>query len=129
MTKEGLRIMGQNMEYERSLLERERDALLDDLSRLRETLKGEVKVDAEEGDPDLHEREKSLILVQTLEARLLSVERALSAVDLGVYGICERCSSQIAPERLEARPDATLCLSCQREVERLAKRGLYRGRR
>jgi len=121
--------MGQNMEHERSLLERERDELLDDLSHLRETLKGEVKIDAEEGDPDLHEREKSLILVQTLEARLLSVERALRAVDLGVYGICERCGSQIAPERLEARPDATLCLSCQREVERLAKRGLYRGRR
>ena len=121
--------MERNLEHERALLEQEREELLDDLSRLRETLKAEVKVDAEEGDPDLHEREKNLALVQTLENKLQSIERALRAVGLGVYGICERCGKQISPERLEARPDATMCLSCQREVERLAKRGLYRERR
>jgi DnaK suppressor protein len=120
--------MGQEMELERSLLEHEREELLDDLSHLREALKGEVKVDAEEGDPDLHEREKNLALVQTLESNLKSIERALRAMELGVYGICERCSTKISPERMEARPDATMCLSCQREVERLTKRGLYRER-
>jgi len=120
--------MGQDMELERSLLQKEREELLDDLSRLREALKGEVKVDAEEGDPDLHEREKNLALVQTLESNLQSIERALRALDLGVYGTCERCGTKISPERLEARPDATMCLPCQREVERLAKRGLYRER-
>lgn len=120
--------MGADIELERTLLEREREELLDDLTRLREALKGEVKVDAEEGDPDLHEREKNLALVQTLAGKLQSIERALRAVDLGVYGICERCGTRIHPERLEARPDATMCLECQREVERLAKRGLYRER-
>ena len=120
--------MRHDMELERSRLEREREELQDDLSRLRESLKGEVKVDSEEGDPDLHEREKNLALVQTLESNLQSIDRALRALDLGVYGVCERCGIQIDPERMEARPDATMCLSCQREVERLAKRGLFRER-
>ena len=115
-----------NVQRERERLEREREDLLDDLQRLREALKAEVKVDAEEGDPDLHEREKNLALVQTLESQLQSIDRALRAIELGVYGVCERCGAQIDPARLEARPDATLCLPCQREVERLAKRGLYR---
>ncbi len=119
--------MGRDLKKERSALERERRELADDLERLRETLRGEVKVDTEEGDPDLHEREKNLALVQTLEGKLQSIERALRAVDLGVYGSCERCGQQIDRARMQARPDATLCLDCQREVERLAKRGQYRG--
>jgi DnaK suppressor protein len=112
---------------ERSILESERDEVQDDLSRLREALKvSEVKIDTEEGDPDLHEREKNLALAHALETKLQSLERALRAVDLGVYGVCERCGTQINAERMEAKPDAVLCLECQREVERLAKRGQYR---
>jgi DnaK suppressor protein len=118
--------MGYELAEERSKLEHERDELRDELDRLRDALKGEVKVDTEEGDPDLHEREKNLALLHTLDGKLQSIDRALRAVDLGVYGVCERCSQRIDPARLEARPDATMCLNCQREVERLAKRGLYR---
>jgi DnaK suppressor protein len=115
--------MKQKVAPERSALERERDELSEELERLRDALLGEVRVDLEEGDPDLHEREKNMALMQTLEGKLLSIERALRALDLGVYGVCERCSKQIDSERMEARPDATLCLDCQREVERLARRG------
>lgn len=118
--------MDLKIEEERAILERERKEISDDLERLREALRAEVKVDAEEGDPSLHEREKNLALLQTLEGKLKAIERALCAMDLGVYGICERCGQRIDPARLRARPDATLCLDCQREVERLAKRALYR---
>jgi DnaK suppressor protein len=118
--------MAYDMEQERSALLRERQELADELERLREALHSEVKVDIEEGDPDLHEREKNLALVQTLEGKMQSIDRALRALDLGVYGKCERCGQQIDRARLQARPDATLCLDCQREVERLAKRGVYR---
>ena len=115
--------MKQKVAPERSVLERERDELAEELERLRDALQGEVRVDLEEGDPDLHEREKNLALVKTLEGKLQSIERALRALDLGVYGVCERCGTHIDSERLEARPDATMCLDCQREVERLARRG------
>lgn len=109
---------------ERHKLVEEQRSMAGQLERLRETLKVEVDVDAEEGDPDLIEREKNVALVSQLEGRLARVQAALRSIDKGRYGICERCGIEIPTERLEVRPDATLCLSCQIEVEKLVKRGL-----
>jgi RNA polymerase-binding transcription factor DksA len=41
----------------------------------------------------------------------------------GKYGICESCGERIDPARLEILPEATLCLNCQRELERTRRRG------
>lgn len=106
----------------RKLLE-ERSRLSGELERLREALKTEVDVDAEEGDPDLIEREKNVALVSQLERKKEGVEAALRLIEKGKYGICERCGKEIPTERLEVRPDATLCVQCQAEVEKLIKRG------
>ncbi len=107
----------------RKLLE-ERTRLTGELERLREALKTEVDVDAEEGDPDLIEREKNVALLSQLERKMDDVEAALRLIEKGKYGICERCGKEIPTERLEVRPDATLCVQCQVEVEKLIKRGL-----
>jgi len=107
----------------RKLLE-EQTRISGELERLREALKIEVDVDAEEGDPDLIEREKNVALVSQLEARLARVQAALRSIEKGKYGVCERCNKEIPTERLEVRPDATLCVTCQAEVEKLIKRGL-----
>jgi DnaK suppressor protein len=110
---------------------RERRKLLEELTRitgalerLREALKVEVDVDAEEGDPDLIEREKNVALLTQLEHKLEGVDGALRSIEKGKYGICERCGKTINPERLEVRPDATLCINCQAEVEKLIRRGV-----
>ena len=109
---------------------RERQKLLDEqkriageLERLREALKVEVDVDAEEGDPDLIEREKNVALVSNLEVKLARVHAALRSIEKGKYGVCERCGKEIPTERLDVRPDTTLCVTCQAEVEKLIKRG------
>ena len=114
------------IEAEREKLEAERAAILDDIEHLKEWLQGEVDVDADEGDPDLAEREKNLALLIVMERKLESVNGALRAMEKGRYGICERCGEPIDPARLEVRPDATLCLNCQREVERIAKKAALR---
>lgn len=109
---------------ERHKLLEEQKRIAGELERLREALKVEVDVDAEEGDPDLIEREKNVALVSQLEVKLTRVQAALRAIEKGKYGICERCGQEIPTERLEVRPDATLCVTCQVEVEKLIKRGL-----
>lgn len=106
----------------RKLLE-ERSRLSGELERLREALKTEVDVDAEEGDPDLIEREKNVALLSQLERKKDDVEAALRLIEKGKYGTCERCGKEIPTERLEVRPDATLCVQCQVEVEKLIRRG------
>lgn len=117
-----------NMDAERAQLAQEEQAILDDITHVREWLQGEVDVDADEGDPDLAEREKNLALLITLERKLESIHAAMRAMEKGTYGICERCGKEIDPARLEVRPDATLCLDCQREVERLARKSALRQR-
>ena len=43
---------------------------------------------------------------------IASVKRALMRIDNGTYGECVRCGDEIAPKRLEARPEAALCFEC-----------------
>jgi len=110
------------LEKEKARLEQEYNDTLVELERLRELLRGEVEIDLDDFSPDLYERDKAMAIIQSLELKLESIRRALRAIEKGVYGICERCGQPIDPARLEAKPDATLCLKCQSEVERLAKR-------
>ena len=51
------------------------------------------------------------------------VERALERLAAGSYGLCDDCGQPIPPKRLEARPTATLCVSCQSKRELRANRG------
>jgi len=54
-----------------------------------------------------------------LDARELSqIERALARLKQGTYGLCESCSGKIPVGRLNALPYSTLCISCQREMEK-----------
>lgn len=49
---------------------------------------------------------------------LKKVEEALRRIDDGCFGECEDCEENIELKRLEARPTATLCVSCKEEQER-----------
>lgn len=40
------------------------------------------------------------------------IEAALARIAEGSYGRCAECDEPIAPARLEAMPDAVLCLDC-----------------
>jgi len=54
-----------------------------------------------------------------LDSRELSqIERALARLKQGTYGLCESCQHKIPVGRLNALPYTTLCIDCQREMER-----------
>jgi DnaK suppressor protein len=92
------------------------------LDHLRELMLAEVDVEPDEGDAEIFEREKNAALIAVLERKLQDIDSALRSMERGQYGICERCGNPIEVARLEVKPDATLCINCQAEVERLAKR-------
>src|SRR5262245_28754506 len=53
-----------------------------------------------------------------LDAReLTQIERALTRLKQGTYGLCEVCHKRIPVGRLNALPYSTLCIECQREME------------
>lgn len=96
--------------------------IIEDLEHLRADLRNMAEPSADETDVDAYEREKTWALVQRLERKLESVEHALRLARTGTYGICEGCGTRIDPARLEILPEATLCLDCQRKLERQNKR-------
>lgn len=106
----------------RERLEEERRDLLEEIERLRTLLKTETDAATQEGDPDVWEHERTLAFLEVAQTRLEAVELALKLVETGRYGTCQRCGSPIEKERLEALPDTSLCLKCQREIERLSNR-------
>jgi RNA polymerase-binding protein DksA len=103
-------------------LELTRQEILEDLEHLRVALRSMGEPAADQFDVDAYEREKTWALLHRLEEKLKSVEHALRMARAGAYGICESCGARIDPARLEVLPEATLCLDCQRQIERQHKR-------
>jgi len=67
---------------------------------------------------ETYDRELDYTLEENSEHVLGDIDVALKRVEDGTYGMCSNCGRQIAEERLEARPWATLCIECQRDRER-----------
>jgi RNA polymerase-binding transcription factor DksA len=64
------------------------------------------------------EREKDFSILDSVEAELADVERALTRLDDGTYGTCQACGAAIGDERLAAMPAARFCVAHQTEVEK-----------
>ncbi len=119
-------ISQETIEKERAHLLGEQRRLEDELVHLRENMQEEVDIEPDEGDPVFFEREKSAALMAVLDRRLQDINHALRSLEKGEYGICQRCGKPIDRERLEVKPDATLCLACQRDVEAANRRNRVR---
>ena len=63
------------------------------------------------------QRELQLTTQEILDREAEQVRDALRRREAGHYGICAECGQPIPAERLEARPEATLCIDCQRRQE------------
>lgn len=53
--------------------------------------------------------------------QLRALKHALAKFDDGSYGECESCGGAIGYSRLQARPDAVLCIACQTRMERAGR--------
>ena len=112
--------------YER--LKKEKTQLLEKLEQLR--VRGQPLAERREGSPfgkreeeadEASELEKRLALEKRLGESLNEVAHALQKYEAGTYGFCDSCGQAIEQARLEALPQATLCLSCKTRQAKDAK--------
>ncbi len=75
----------------------------------------------EEEANGVFELERGVALRECLVNALSEVEHALEKYEAGTYGICDSCGQPIASARLEALPQASLCLDCKAHQARNAK--------
>ena len=69
---------------------------------------------------DTYNQEVNLALIESGHDILEEINRALDRINDGIYGLCEKCSEKIVPQRLKALPYARFCINCQREEEESA---------
>src|SRR5215469_11197424 len=101
----------------RATLEGERESLRAQLAELGYGAKG-LDYDPNFADSSqvTAERGENEALVTKLAEGLQEVEHALEKLGTDRYGVCENCGQDIAPARLEARPEARLCIDCAASV-------------
>jgi DnaK suppressor protein len=105
----------------REALEREQAELQSQLeeietstfSQAQSELSGEMAFDDEYADAGTatFERERDLSLENNVRDLLQKIEKALTRMDEGTYGLCERCGKPIEKARLKALPYANLCIA------------------
>jgi DnaK suppressor protein len=61
----------------------------------------------------IQQQQMALAGRQQAAAQLRANERVLRRIDSGDYGECEDCGEAIAFARLQAQPNACLCIDCQ----------------
>jgi DnaK suppressor protein len=101
-------------------LEEERGELRDQLTTIEEEtfstsqseLSGDVGLDDESADAGTatFEREKDLSIENNVRDLLAKIERALSRIEDGSYGTCERCGKPIEKARIKALPYVDMCI-------------------
>lgn len=91
--------------------------LADDLNNLRNFQNGDSGGDTadaafESGSDEMHSH-----LAELDSRELTQIDRAMTRLKQGTYGLCEICQSKIPVGRLNALPYTTLCIECQRDLE------------
>jgi DnaK suppressor protein len=94
-----------------------RQALAGDLSQLKELSK-QTSGDVVDAALDSAQDEINSQLAEVESRELALIENALEQMRNGQYGLCESCNVKIPIARLRALPYATMCIECQRELER-----------
>jgi DnaK suppressor protein len=73
--------------------------------------------DLEEMASDTHDTDSVCEIMAVGASTIDQIDQALAKIEEGTYGTCEDCGDQIAFERLEALPFATLCVECKKRRE------------
>jgi len=65
-----------------------------------------------EGATIAFERSQVGAVIAQTRRHLAEIDAAVTRLEDGTYGVCERCGRSIGAGRLEARPAARLCITC-----------------
>lgn len=98
------------------------DDELDEMEAELQDLLSEAVVEAGDDDADSgsksFERDHEIALANSLRGMRDQVEAAIERLDSGAFGICKSCEEPIGKLRLQAFPQAQLCLACKQREER-----------
>jgi DnaK suppressor protein len=117
-----------NYDILRSRLQTEQERLVRELEQMKASVRpaderreGSPFGKREEEATEAAELETRLEMEKRIKDQMAMVEHALAKFEDGTYGLCDNCGKPISPERLEALPQANLCLECKASQAKNAK--------
>jgi len=112
-TNVGHNLLRSRLESEQKRLSEELEQLKSSVRPAEERREGSPFGKREEEATESFELERRLTMEKRLIDQLAGVEHALQKFKDGTYGLCDNCGEPIDPARLEALPQASLCLRCK----------------
>ena len=114
-------ILKSRLEAEKKRLTEELEQLMASANPPDERREGSPFGKREEEATEALELEKRLVLEKRIKEQLIGVEHALHKYEEDTYGFCDSCGQPIDPERLEAIPEASLCIKCKSQQAKNAR--------
>lgn len=101
---------------EKRLEKRKRSFDKEDPFSTTDRLSDNAAVDADAAEQFTHARMEAM--KREIDRKLINIKKALSMIKIGRYGVCQSCGKMIDTDRLMIKPEATLCVKCEREKEK-----------
>ncbi len=113
----------EKLRFYRELLEERINNLMGSAGETLDTLSKSDDTFPDPLDRAMSESSRSIELRKRDRERKLiqKIKEAIQRTEDGTYGICEDCGEEISANRLKARPEATLCINCKEEQEKVEK--------
>lgn len=110
-------------EYFKELLAKRLEDLL---SQADDTVSGMTAPKENFPDPtdraSLESDRNFMLRIRDRESKLIKkIKKALTRIEKGSFGICEKCGEDITKKRLIARPVTTQCIDCKTKEEAFEK--------
>jgi RNA polymerase-binding transcription factor DksA len=77
--------------------------------------------DPADAGTNLAESDRAEAILAAAKARRVLVLAAMARLEDGSYGLCADCGKPVPEGRLEVKPEATRCLTCQSKWDRLRR--------
>jgi DnaK suppressor protein len=99
----------------RTKLEAEKKRLLQEISgHEKPTDFGSDVDDFDEEKDEAEQFANNLAISQSLKDRVNEIDGALNRMEIGSYGLCEKCNREIGERMLQVVPETRLCENCKK---------------
>jgi len=104
------------LEHYHSRLLAERDQLIHEMDRIRDSIPEEVHPPGEHETAPSEGLEADVSLATSESQRLRDIEAALERIKARTFGKCANCGREISEARLRAVPSALHCATCEKSA-------------
>lgn len=119
MNKEKIKKLEEILKLEKEGLTKELESFAIKDNKIKDNWNAQIFIndesDKEEKIDESIEYNQLVSLEENMEVKLRDVNLALEKIQKNKYGICEKCNNEIEEERLQAYPEAKVCISCNKK--------------